>query len=36
VGKPEIDHIEDLHIDGKIILKVNLKEYSERACTRLI
>jgi hypothetical protein len=36
VGKPETDHMEDLCIDGKIILIVNLKEYNGRACTELI
>jgi hypothetical protein len=29
VGKPETDHREDLDIDGKIILKLNLKDYNE-------
>jgi len=36
VGKPERDHRKDLGIEGKILLKLNLKEYNGRACTGLI
>ena len=36
MGKPETDHMEDLGIDGKIILKKELKINNRKTCTGLI
>jgi hypothetical protein len=36
VGKPARDHVEDIGIDGRIILKSNLKKYDGMTYTGLI